>query len=163
MGKGFFLSFLASVAILSAGNSAKMIDPEKVSALVKRFDASIPGDGYLYRAVRLSEKGDCLSPLIFLNGKSGYCGTGGCTVLITACDGKGGYRILGEPSVSDVPIYRASNSHHGYHNIKVYARKRGQVLLRYNGKAYPENASMAPTTKIVPGDRLILSEKDLEQ
>lgn len=137
------------------------LSADKVAKLVHDYDASIPKDGYLYRAVQLSEGEDCPSPLIFLNGKSGYCGTGGCTVLITACDGKGGYRILGEPSVSDAPIYRASSSHHGYYDIKVHARKRGQVLLRFDGKHYPDNASMAPATKVLPDDRLIISEKDL--
>ena len=138
------------------------IAAKEVAKLVKDYDTSIPKDGFLYRAVRLSEKEGCPSPLIFLNGRSGYCGTGGCTLLITACDGKGGYKIVGDPSVSDVPIYGASSSHYGYHDLKVYARKRGQVLLRFDGKRYPDNASMAPGTKIEPGDRLILSEKDLE-
>ena len=136
---------------------------ESVARVVRGYDASISSDGYLYKAVSLSVNDPCLSPLIFLNGKSGYCGTGGCTVLITACDGKGGYRILGEPSVSDVPVYRASSSHHGYYDIKVYVHKRGQVLLRFDGKHYPENASTAPAMKIEPGDRLILSGKDLEE
>ena len=150
-----FLLILSSV--LAA--QGKSVDAQ-VFESIHAFDSSIQKNGYSYKNVLLSDKSECQSAIVFLNGSSGYCGTGGCTILVLACL-KNNYKMIGNTSVSMPPIYVSKESTKGYRNIKVYAKNKGQVVLKYNGVKYPENASMEPKSKVSSSDTLIFKEEDL--
>ena len=59
--------------------------------------------------------------------------------------------------VADAPVYLSTHSSNGYRDIKLYARKVGNVVLKYNGKKYPDNASMQPKSNKEPSDVLIMN------
>ena len=155
---------LASLALLlMAGNawgspSAKLpAQKERIQQAVHRYDPSLTPEHYGHRLVSLSTKDECLFPVVFLGPGSGYCGSGGCTLLIFACDGKA-YRLLADPSVALPPLYLSQSSHHGYRDLKVHVRTRGLVRLSFDGKSYPSNASLAPDAKKEPTNRLLWDE-----
>lgn len=132
----------------------------KVLAALQQYDKTLIKGTFSYKLAKISQEQSCKSPIVFLNGKSGYCGTGGCSMMILDCTVKG-YKIIGNTSVSMPPVYVASTSSHGYRDIKVDAGKKGLVVLKFDGVKYPENASMAPKSQKLSEDRLLLSEKDV--
>jgi len=131
-----------------------------VLATLQKYDKTLTTGTFVYKLAKISKKKDCKSLIVFLNGKSGYCGTGGCTMLILDCTEKG-YRIIGNTSVAMPPVYVAETSSYGYRDIKVDAGKKGLVVLHFDGKKYPDNASMAPANKKLSSDRLLFSDKDI--
>ena len=142
-----------------AGPANAETDTAVLTALQK-YDKALTKGTYTYKLAHLSRDRSCNSPIVFLNAKSGYCGTGGCNLLILDCTSKG-YRIIGSTSVAMPPVYVSANFSHGYRDIKVEAGRKGLVVLKFDGKQYPENASMAPVGKKLPDDQLLLSEKDV--
>ena len=157
MKRAILLSLLLGGTMLSAGAKPE----EAVKALLARYDAQIPAGAYGFRFVQLAADGTCRSPIIFLKGASGYCGTGGCTMLIYGCDSKGGYRLLGAPSVVMPPVYLLRTQHHGYHDIRAEVRRKGAVVLRFDGSHYPENASSAPAADPKGEGSVVFTDEEL--
>ena len=152
------LTLLAGV-YLHAGTPQDKTDA-KVLAALQQYDKTLNSTMFSYKLANISQEKKCKSPLVFLNGKSGYCGTGGCNMFILDCI-ENGYKIIGNTSVVMPPVYVAVTSSHGYRDIKVDAGKKGLVVLKFDGEKYPENASMAPKSKKLSEDTLLLSEKDV--
>jgi len=115
---------------------------------VKAFDKSIKEDAFVYKMAALSSENSCLSPVVYLTGGSGYCGTGGCTLLMFGC-AKEGYRLLGATSVAFPPVYVAKSSTKGYHGMKVALKDGTLVVLKFDGKKYFSNASVAPKHRTI--------------
>ncbi len=132
---------------------------EKASVFqaVKAFDKSIKEDAFVYKMAALSSENSCLSPMVYLTAGSGYCGTGGCTVLMFGC-AKEGYRLLGATSVAFPPVYIAKSVTSGYHDIKVHVKNKDLALLKFDGRHYPSNASTAPKSTQTPDDTLLMDE-----
>ena len=143
----------------SVVRSASPTENKKIFSALKKFDNLLGADSYAARLVRLKDDSPCENPSVFLNGKSGYCGTGGCTFLVLKCTEKG-YEVMSNTSVADAPVYLSTHSTNGYRDIKLYARKVGDVVLKYDGKKYPDNASMESKSIKEPSDILIM---DAEQ
>jgi len=154
----FGMVLLAGIYV-HAGTPQGQTD-EKVLAALQQYDKTLSSAMFSYKLANISQEKTCKSPVVFLNGKSGYCGTGGCNMFILDCT-ENGYKIIGNTSVAMPPVYVAATSSHGYRDIKVDAGKKGLVVLKFDGKKYPENASMAPKSKKLSGDTLLLSEKDV--
>jgi len=148
------------VSIYVHADTAQGKTDAKVLATLQQYDKTLTKETFSYKLARISQEKNCKSPVVFLNGKSGDCGTCGCSILILDCTAEG-YRIIGNTSVSMPPVYVASTSSHGYRDIKVDAGKKGLVVLKFDGKRYPENASMAPKSKKLSEDRLLLTDKDV--
>jgi len=91
---------------------------EKVLAALQQYDKTLSSAMFSYKLANISQEKKCKSPVVFLNGKSGYCGTGGCNMFILDCT-ENGYKIIGNTSVAMPPVYVAATSSHGYKDIKV--------------------------------------------
>ncbi|WP_369027176.1 hypothetical protein [Qipengyuania sp. RANM35] len=91
-----------------------------------------------------------------------FCGTGGCNTLILTPAGPM-WEKVGEISVSRTPITVMDTSSNGWKDITVAigggGGAPGNALLKFDGKAYPSNPTVAPaevTDKI--GTELIAEE-----
>ncbi|QPC97900.1 hypothetical protein [Qipengyuania soli] len=76
-----------------------------------------------------------------------FCGTGGCNTLILTPAGPM-WEKVGEISVSRTPITVMDTSSNGWKDITVAISggggASGNALLKFDGKAYPPNPTVAP-------------------
>ena len=98
--------------------------------------------------------------LVYLS-LGGWCGTGGCTILILAPEGTS-YRVVTKVPAVRLPIRVLDTKSNGWHDIGLVARKNGveplyEAILSFNGKSYPSSVSegresngMAPGRIVVP-------------
>ncbi len=155
------IMFGAAVAVsLLCGESLGKKSDTKVLETLQKYDTTLTDKSFSYKSIRLSKENNCEFPVVFLNGGSGYCGTRGCTMLVLECI-KTGYRVMSTTSVAMPPVYISLESTNGLHDIKLYNKNRGLVVLKFDGKRYPSNASMVPKTKKEPSDILLLKEEDV--
>ena len=80
--------------------------------------------------------------VVLLSGME-WCGSGGCTLLVFKGLADGSFQPHSKMTVSSTPIYALSTQTQGWRDLSVYTRGLGQVVLKYNGKSYPSNPSLA--------------------
>jgi hypothetical protein len=75
------------------------------------------------------------------------CGSGGCTAFVLQ-DGGTDYQVLTRITTVSLPIKVAESSTAGWRDLIVDVSgggsESGARVLQYNGRSYPENASLAP-------------------
>jgi len=101
-----------------------------------------------YAAASVDLRDDGAQEIIVYLTSDGWCGTGGCTMLILAPDGQS-YRIITKITVVRLPIRVLAAKSNGWHDITVMARISGnaplyEAILSFDGKTYPSNPSMSP-------------------
>ena len=76
-----------------------------------------------------------------------FCGSGGCNTLVLTPAGPM-WRKVGEISVSRTPITVLESSTNGWKDLTVAVAggggEAGTALLRFDGRAYPSNPTVAP-------------------
>jgi hypothetical protein len=82
-----------------------------------------------------------------------WCGIGGCATLVLVRDGDS-WKVLGKISISRPPIQVLTMKSNGWRSIAVWVQGGGiqpghEVELRFNGKTYPTNPSVAPARPTV--------------
>ncbi|WP_290706987.1 hypothetical protein [Flavihumibacter sp. CACIAM 22H1] len=78
-----------------------------------------------------------------------FCGTGGCTLLLLSPEGK----LLTRFSVTDLPIIVLRNRTNGWNDLLLSSAGKLHHM-KFDGKKYPSNPSIAPVFKQLPGDEL---------
>jgi hypothetical protein len=89
--------------------------------------------------------------LVYLSGSPVWCGTGGCTLLILTPQGNS-YSLVTDMSVTRPPISVLPTTTNGWRDLGVWVQGGGivngyDVVLKFNGKTYPENPTMPPSEK----------------
>lgn len=87
---------------------------------------------------------DGLKDAVVLLKSSNWCGSGGCTMIVFKAISNDQFQPHSKLTVTDRPIYALSSQTQGWHDLSVYTRGTGQVLLKFNGVSYPSNPSLAP-------------------
>jgi hypothetical protein len=85
--------------------------------------------------------------IVHITGRD-WCGTGGCHTLILARDGSS-WRVVTDITITRPPIRVLSHTSNGWRSISVWVQGGGiqpgyEAELRFDGKTYPGNPSMAP-------------------
>jgi hypothetical protein len=85
-------------------------------------------------------------PIVYLS-SDGWCGTGGCTLLILAPEGTS-YRVVTRVPAVRLPIRVLDAKSKGWRDIGVVARKSGveplyEAILSFDGESYPISVSEA--------------------
>ncbi len=95
--------------------------------------------------------------LVYATGRE-TCGSGGCNLYILSPEGRS-YQVVLRASVTQLPVRRLASVTRGWRDIGVFVSGGGaephEARLRFNGKRYPGNPSMAPTSGDPPGEVLI--------
>jgi hypothetical protein len=78
--------------------------------------------------------------IVYLS-SDGWCGTGGCTMLILAPEGTS-YKVVSKIPAVRLPIRVLTAKANGWHSIGVVGRKSGteplyEAILSFDGKSYP--------------------------
>lgn len=100
--------------------------------------------------VRLNGKGRPQA-IVYITGRT-WCGTGGClTLVLSPTDSS--YRVVGRTSITRPPISVLKTSSNGWRDIGVWVQGGGiqpgyEARLRFDGRAYPGNPSIAPATPV---------------
>ena len=80
------------------------------------------------------------------------CGTGGCDTLVLSPEGPG-LRLVTRISVTRPPIVAAETTSDGWRDLVVHVSGGGilpgqDALLRFDGRTYPENPTVAPAQPV---------------
>lgn len=99
--------------------------------------------------------------IVYVTGR-GWCGSGGCLMLILAPHDSS-YKIVTSATIVWPPIRVLATKSHGWHDISVDVHGGGirlgyQALLQFNGKTYPNNPTVSPALPLrvkAPGKTVI--------
>jgi hypothetical protein len=130
-----------------------------IQVALQKIDADIRPDHYEIARADLDADGK-EDVLALMNGKSSYCGSGGCTLFILKGTGKG-FTSLSSVKVVNAPIYLRKSTAHGFRDLLVTVcgggATPGLASLTFDGKAYPPGAGEANAT-LEAGDEILFSE-----
>ena len=89
--------------------------------------------------------------IVYLEG-NGWCGTGGCTMLILEPQSSS-FKIINKITIVNLPIRVLSSTTNGWHDISVFVEGGGiqpgyEARLAFNGKKYPSNPSAPPAVPL---------------
>src|SRR5208282_1408183 len=89
--------------------------------------------------------------IVYLS-SDGWCGTGGCTMLILAPEDTS-YRVVTKTTITRLPIRVLATKSNGWHDISVVVAGGGiqpgyEAELSFDGKTYPSNPSVPPAHPI---------------
>jgi hypothetical protein len=139
-----FLRTPLLIAAIGCAPSTWAQVPEALSAAIKQFTSSQGmTTAPAYRFALADLNGDSNPDAVVLLTGSDWCGSGGCTLVVFA-GLSDGFRLISDTSVTLEPIRRTLDRSHGWSNLIVHSRGRGEVVLKFNGKKYPSNPSTQP-------------------
>jgi len=100
---------------------------------------------YYYNRVDLNGDGEP-EVLVYLFGPY-MCGSGGCNTLVFRRGG-GGYKLVSDIPLTRNPIIVSERKTNGWHDLVFLASGGGvrahYVVLRFNGKSYPDSSAEDP-------------------
>jgi hypothetical protein len=143
------VSWLPAYSYQPSANRTDESARGSVETFLKSFDRDLKGR-FIVGFADLNDDG---KPEAIVHLTSSYrCGSGGCTTLILVRQGDS-WRILTEVSVTRAPILVVVTKSHGWRSIGVWVQGGGiqtgyEAELRFDGKTYPENPSMAPAGRL---------------
>ncbi len=89
--------------------------------------------------------------VVYVSGE-GWCGSGGCTLLILEPSGST-FKVLGKLAIVQLPIRLLPSMKNGFPDIGVTVQGGGilagyEAVLSFNGESYPRNPSLPPARKV---------------
>jgi hypothetical protein len=153
-------NFVAIISLaLAHSSNAAAVDAAAIQAAMQGMDAGIKADHYDVARVDLDDDGT-EDVLALMNGKSGYCGSGGCTLFVLRTQ-KGGLGKVGAIKVVNAPIFARKERHHGWRDLLVTVRgggaKPGLAALAFDGSSYPAGPGEAMARE-QDGDQVVFAE-----
>jgi sirohydrochlorin ferrochelatase len=146
---GIFMA-LGLVACASTPSSK-----EQLAAAIAR-QINEPASDYRHAFVDLN--GDSIEDAIVLLQGSGWCGSGGCTMLVMKGE-RAGYSFLSRSTVTSAPVRVASKGSHGWKSLIVHSSGAAR-LMTFDGDGYPLNPSMQPAADqdVIESARTVLAQ-----
>ncbi|MGA8087746.1 MAG: hypothetical protein WCA10_10590 [Terracidiphilus sp.] len=88
--------------------------------------------------------------IVYVTGQ-GWCGSGGCTMLILQPT-ESAFKVLGRVTIVQLPIRLLPSLNYGHPDIGVRVQGGGilpgyEAVLSFDGKTYPGNPSVPPARK----------------
>ncbi len=112
-----------------------------------------------------TDDGKTEEDIVYISGQ-GWCGSGGCTMLILE-PSESAFNVLGRVTIVQLPIRLLPSANDGHPDIGVLVQGGGiqsgyEAVLSFNGKSYPSNPSMPPARKAtsVRGKVIIATTQD---
>jgi len=161
---------LILLALLSPIASYPQTVSEKGNAVrnfVLKYAGPLPAGDNSYFSVAfvdLNNDGEDEAIVYFVG--SHWCGSGGCNTLVLTRVNTS-YRKISTITVSRLPIRVLSTMTNGWKDISVGVSGGGiingyEARLRFNGKKYPSNPTIAPAKKLEnPNGNIVISEKSV--
>ena len=151
-GIALFLAISAAASVHASSPSSDVVAAFAQRSLhvtsYKRADTDLNGDGRSETFVYVTDQG--------------YCGSGGCTLVVLSPQGRS-YRVVLRSTSTQLPIRLLSTSTHGWLDVGVTVAGGGitpryTARLRYNGTRYPSNPTVLPALRLnQPSGRVLIS------
>ena len=110
-------------------------------AIMRYFDSGDSQDTSDFSSATVDLNGDGEDDAVVIVRGLSWCGTDGCTMLVFRGT-PSGFRFVSRTTVSNVPIRVSNVKSHGWKSLIVSSRRTGDMLLKYDGRAYPRDASL---------------------
>jgi hypothetical protein len=96
--------------------------------------------------------------IVYLSG-GGWCGSGGCTMLVLEPTATS-FHTIAYTTITWPPIRVLDTQTHGWHDLGVIMADKNihqdyEVRLRFNGRHYPGNPSLQPRTRRSTGQTIL--------
>ena len=116
---------------------------------------------YDFNRVDLSGDGEPELPVHLFGGN--MCGTQGCTTLILQRQGSG-YKALAQIGSTKTPVFVSQHATNGWKDLIVIVSGGSTLpsyyaILPFNGRGYPENATVAPAEPLDASQPIWLAEE----
>jgi hypothetical protein len=132
--------WLPLVAFAATSSLAQM--PPKLTAAVQAYaEKAGVRQTVSVRHALTDLDGDGIDDALVMLRDPDWCQVGGCTLLVFRGD-KSGYELVSNCRLVELPIRVSPDSVHGWKMLIVYAKGRGEVLMRSNGKRYPGDTTV---------------------
>lgn len=155
------------------GQTNPRISSREVRSAVKRYLQSPPlsnfeATSYLLAFVRLNDRaGDSKPEAVVLLTGSGWCGTGGCTLLVLTPQGSG-YTVISRTPAIRLPVRVLESESRGWHDLSVWTQGGGilrgyEEIVRFDGESYARSPEGFEDRRVggMKG-KIVLSLKDKE-
>ena len=114
---------------------------------LKRYP-SVIDQGLRYSAASVSLDGGIKRQYLVYIASRWWCGSGGCAALLVE-PYDSSFRVIERFTLARLPIRILPSKTHGWHDLTMPVAGGGiingyTVLLKFNGREYPSNPSMAP-------------------
>jgi hypothetical protein len=91
-----------------------------------------------------------------------FCGSGGCALYIYTPEGNS-WREVAELTIVNLPVRLLNTRNRGWHDLAVQVRGGGieiprEARIRFNGRTYASNPSLAPRIRGRPPGRPLIGE-----
>jgi hypothetical protein len=97
----------------------------------------------IFRHALTDLNGDGRANTIVLLLGGSWCGSGGCNMLVFR-GSKDGFTLVSGSTITNAPIRVSPEKQQGWRTLIVFAKGKGDVLMRFNGTRYPLNPSAQP-------------------
>ena len=118
-----------------------------------------------YATAEVDLDGDGTPEVLAYLGGPMMCGTGGCNLVVLKRDGTG-FKKMGEVSVVHLPVGVLESKSHGWRDLAVTVSgggmPEGTKRLPFDGKAYPDNATVQPASDSDTIGKTLISADDLK-
>ncbi|MEP9402610.1 hypothetical protein [Sphingomonas sp. VNH70] len=115
-----------------------------------------------YRTAAVDLNGDGAPERLVLAQDRAACGSGGCVLYVLTPARRGGFRIVTRMTVARAPVRVLATTTRGWRDLGVTVAGGGVprpyvARLRFDGRRYPTNPTVAPATMLRrPTGRIVL-------
>lgn len=151
---GFAFALMVDLASMSLGQQASIAGHknEEVKAYLRSY-LNVGGKSAHDKATKVTiavvntNPRDAEEFIVYLSG-GGWCGSGGCMMLVLKPTGSS-FRVIGRVTIVHLPISILASTHYGRPDIGVLVAGGGVLspytaVLSFNGRRYPGNPSVLP-------------------
>ena len=141
--RGLGLSWVLLILLLAPTLRAQDAPPGLIAAVqayvAKNGDHERPPFRYAFTDLDHDGRADAI--VLLLGGN--WCGSGGCNMLVFRAAANG-FTLVSASTITNEPIRVSPEKSHGWRTLIVFAKGKGNVLMRFDGRRYPLNPSAQP-------------------
>ena len=148
--RAFVLAIGTAVALPAQQVTASYSPGEQLMVFLRAYLGDADDSTTRITAVGVKTQDGKSEEIVYVSGR-GWCGSGGCTMLVLEPKDST-FSVLGRVTIVQLPIRVLPSMHHGHPDIVVLVQGGGiragyEAVLSFNGKRYPPNPSVRPATR----------------
>lgn len=164
--RAFSVTLVLLLPCVTVRSQTNAVEMQAVDAWMHHHARYERNDAYSVTLIDLNEDGK-REAIVYVVGSS-VCGSGGCSLLVLTPSARG-YRLVTTTTVTHLPIYALKARTNGWRDLSVLVAGGGilpghYVRLRFNGRKYPSNPTIAPAIAMrgKPDGILLLDSNSLK-
>lgn len=110
-------------------------------AVIRYMQSGLSRDTSDFSSATADLNGDGIDDGIVIARGLTWCGSGGCTLLVFQGT-TSGFRFVSRSTMLETPVRVSTTAVRGWKTLIVRTHEKGDVLLKFDGKAYPLDPSL---------------------